>query len=98
MNEEPTWKTVLNWSVIVMFITMPVVVMIIQLYALSHPSWLSAELPQQEFKYLYEYQRALAVLVFGLAGLRTWEITHNGKQKKGSVDASPSNQATNRDA
>jgi hypothetical protein len=77
-KEEP-WKTFLNWSVIIMFIAMPVLVMVIQLYALSHPAWLSSQLPQTEFKYLYEFQRALAILVFGLAGLRTWEVVKNGK-------------------
>jgi hypothetical protein len=66
-----------------MFLGMPVVITIIQLLALTFPGWLSKELPQTEFKYLYEFQRALAILVFGLSGLRTWEVVHerNGKSK-----------------
>jgi hypothetical protein len=76
---EPTWKTFLNWGAIIMFFGMPLLVLVIQLSALTFPHWLSQELPQTEFKYLYEFQRALAILVFGLAGLRTWEVTHNGK-------------------
>jgi len=81
MKEEP-WKTFLNWGAVVMFFGMPLLVMLIQLLALAFPDVLSKELPQSEFKYLYEFQRALAILVFGLAGLRTWEHVSNGKQKK----------------
>ena len=45
--------------------------MVIQILALTFPGWLHEALPQTEFKYLYEFQRALAILVFGLSGLRT---------------------------
>jgi hypothetical protein len=77
---EEKWKQFLNWGAIIMFFSMPLLVLIIQLAALSFPNWLSQELPQTEFKYLYEFQRALAILVFGLAGLRTWEhVSGNGK-------------------
>jgi hypothetical protein len=82
MKEEP-WKHFLNWGAVIMFLGMPLLIMVVQLLALSFPGWLSKELPQSEFKYLYEFQRALAVLVFGLSGLRTWEVVHerNGKSK-----------------
>jgi hypothetical protein len=81
MNEEP-WKTFLNWGAVIMFFGMPLLVMVLQIFALVFPNWLSKQLPQTEFKYLYEFQRALAILVFGLAGLRTWEhVSHNGKSK-----------------
>lgn len=79
MNSEEPWKTFLNWGAVIMFFSMPLLIMVIQITALMFPTWLSKELPQSEFKYLYEFQRALAILVFGLAGLRTWEHVHNGK-------------------
>jgi hypothetical protein len=81
MKEEP-WKTFLNWGVVCMFLGMPILVMAIQLFALAFPAMLSQQLPQNEFKYLYEFQRALAVLVFGLSGLRTWEVVHDRKNGK----------------
>jgi hypothetical protein len=80
MKEEP-WKTFLNWGAVCMFFGMPLIIMVIQIFALMFPKWLSQELPQTEFKYLYEFQRALAILVFGLAGLRTWEHVKNGNHK-----------------
>jgi hypothetical protein len=76
--KEEKWKRFLNWGAIIMFFSMPLLILLIQLLALTFPSWLSQELPQTEFKYLYEFQRALAILVFGLAGLRTWEHVKNG--------------------
>ena len=88
MNEEG-WKRFLNWGAVIMFFGMPLLVMTIQLLALSFPNVLSKELPQSEFKYLYEFQRALAILVFGLAGLRTWEHVANGKPK---AKARPTNE------
>lgn len=81
MKQEEPWKTFLNWGVVLMFLFMPILVMTIQILALSFPSFLKEALPQTEFKYLYEFQRALAVLVFGLSGLRTWEVI---KEKNGA--------------
>jgi hypothetical protein len=86
IKEEP-WKTFLNWGAVIMFLGMPILIMVVQLFALSFPGWLSKELPQSEFKYLYEFQRALAILVFGLSGLRTWEVVHDKKNgEKNSKD------------
>lgn len=81
MKEQP-WKTFLNWSAVCMFFGMPLLVLLIQLAALQFPNWLSQQLPQAEFKYLYEFQRALAILVFGLAGMNTWEHVKNGNQQR----------------
>jgi ABC-type transport system involved in cytochrome bd biosynthesis fused ATPase/permease subunit len=82
MKEPEGWKTLLNYGAVIMFLTMPVIVMVIQLIALAYPNWLSQQLPQEEFKHLIEFQRALAILVFGLSGLRTWEVVHDHKNGK----------------
>jgi hypothetical protein len=87
VKEEP-WKHFLNWGAVLMFLFMPILIMVIQLFALAFPTFLKEALPQNEFKYLYEFQRALALLVFGLSGLRTWEVVkekngkHNGHNHK----------------
>jgi hypothetical protein len=86
VKQEEPWKTFLNWGVVSMFLVMPVVILILHIMALTFPNWLSKELPQQEeFKFLYEFQRMLAILVFGLSGLRTWEVLQerkNGPEKE----------------
>jgi len=81
MNHEPYWKLFLNWGVVITFLLLPLVIMTIQLYLLSHPDVIrNPETYRDHFKYLLEFQRNLAILVFGLAGLRTWEQIKNGKQ------------------
>jgi hypothetical protein len=77
--KEPLWRIVLNWGTIVTFLTLPLVVFIAQLYARTHPGWLDTSNPEH-FKYLLDFQRNLTILVFGLAGLKTYEQVKNGKQ------------------
>jgi hypothetical protein len=70
MISEPMWKLTLNWGVVITFLSLPLVLMSIQLFLLSHPSVIvNAEHYRDHFKYLVEFQRNLALLVFGLAGL-----------------------------
>jgi ABC-type transport system involved in cytochrome bd biosynthesis fused ATPase/permease subunit len=81
MKEEPLWKTVLNWGAVILFLTLPLIIMTIQLYILLSPKWMpEAAKYREHFKYLGDFLRNLAVLVFGLSGLRTWEtVKQNGK-------------------
>jgi len=88
-GEEPLWKTVLNWGTVITFLTLPLVIMSIQIYANTHPGWwewaekgLTQSERQERFAYLYDFMRNLTILVFGLAGLRTWEHIKNGKDKE----------------
>jgi hypothetical protein len=77
---DPLWKLVLNWGVVVTFLTLPLVLMTIQLAILSHPNWISdPQRYEKSFSYLLDFQRNLAILIFGLAGLHTWEQVKNGK-------------------
>lgn len=83
MNEhEPLWRTVLYWGVVILFLTLPLIIMTIQLYILVHPTWMPRAAQYREhFHYLKDFLRTLALLVFGLSGLRTWEQLSNGKEK-----------------
>lgn len=82
--DDPLWRITLNWGVIITFLSLPLVIMTIQLYILSHPALIPDPTKYREhFKYLVEFQRNLAILVFGLTGLRTWEtIKANGNSKQ----------------
>ena len=82
MRAEPLSKTVLNWGTVILFLTLPLIIMIIQLYILVHPRWMpEAAKYREHFHYLGDFLRNLAILVFGLSGLRTWEVVKNGKPK-----------------
>ena len=39
MKEEP-WKHFLNWGAVLMFLFMPILIMVIQLFALAFPTFL----------------------------------------------------------
>jgi hypothetical protein len=81
--KDPLWKLVLNWGVVITFLSLPMVIMAIQLYILSHPQFIPEPMKYREhFKYLFEFQRNLAILVFGLTGLRTWEQVKNGRSNE----------------
>jgi len=80
--KDPLWRTVLNWGTVITFFTLPITIMCIQLYAHTHPNWWQHTLGEpQRFQYLYDFMRNITILVFGLAGLRTWENLKNGNGK-----------------
>jgi hypothetical protein len=66
---EPLWKMVLNWGTVLVFFALPIAAFT----GLLHP---------ERLEYLREYMRNITLLVFGLAGLKTWESIKygNGKQ------------------
>ena len=86
--KDPLWKTVLNWGTVLLFFLVPLFIMSVQLYANTHPGWwqwmenLSPQEHERRFEYLNDFMRNLTILVFGLAGLRTWENLKNGREKK----------------
>lgn len=59
-TDEPLWKIVLNWGTVIVFFTLP----ILFVTGCLHP---------ERLEYLREYMREITLLVFGLAGLRTWQ-------------------------
>ena len=88
--KEPLWRLVLNWGTVVTFLILPLVILSIQVYANTHPHWwtwqdhqLTPEQQASRYQYLNDFMRNLTILVFGLAGLRTWEqIKINGNNKR----------------
>ena len=77
---DPLWRTVLNWGAVVTFLTLPLMLFSIQLWNWTHPGFLTLMDPKQpRIEFLAEFHRNVTILVFGLAGLRTWEQVRNGK-------------------
>lgn len=81
MNQDPPWKRALNWGAVITFLTLPMVLLVIQVWNWTHPGFLTlVEGKDPHIEYLREFMRNITILVFGLAGLRTWEQIKNGKK------------------
>jgi hypothetical protein len=70
---DPYWKIALNWGAVLVFFSLPFVIFVTQL-------WVYPNLDQEKahLDYLREWMRNVTLLVFGLAGLRTWEQMKRG--------------------
>ena len=68
---EPFWRTVLCWIAVVTFFALPLVVFVLQVFE---------RLPDpKELEWLGNVYKADVALVFGLAGLNSWD-KRNGKR------------------
>lgn len=88
--KDPMWKTVLNWGAVLAFFLLPITFFIVHLYALTHIGWLGKPLSGEEkydFSYVQNLQRDITFLVFGLAGLRSWEVIRNGNNNRKEKEA-----------
>jgi len=87
---DPLWRTVLYWGTVVSFFTLPFLVFSIHLALIGYPGILHGNAPGHagEFKYVFEFHRTLAALVFGLAGLHTGEVIAAAKRSDLKKDSS----------
>jgi hypothetical protein len=76
MSPDPLWRITLYWGTVISFFTLPLVVFVIHLSAIIWPEAFmgNAKGHGSEFKYVFEFHRTLAALVFGLAGLHTGQV------------------------
>jgi hypothetical protein len=89
---EPRWRTVLNWTAVATFFTMPFVVFWLRFFSIQY-HW-EVEKHWGEFKGLGSVFQTITALVFGLSGLRSfdkaWEAKHNNhkpdEDKKNGLD------------
>ena len=85
MSDEPQWKTVLCWGVVIAYLTVPLVTYIMIVVSIETP-WLHTNEHLKEFAGLGAWFQALTALIFGLAGLNSWDKTvyqkYNGTVKK----------------
>ena len=79
MNDEPQWRRILNWGCVISFFTFPIIFFTLQVLAAEIPNF---HFEEQIKQYLWtrEYFRLIALLVFGMAGLNSWD-RHNGTKK-----------------
>jgi hypothetical protein len=72
-NPDPTWRTALCWGAVITFFVLPLVVFVTLFLSFTVPSWTLIKEELEAFKWVGTYENTLAALVFGLAGLNTWD-------------------------
>lgn len=78
MNNEPQWRRILNWGCVIAFFAFPVIFFILQILAAEMPGFHFEE-QTKYYTWTRDYFRLIALLVFGMAGLNSWD-RHNGKK------------------
>jgi hypothetical protein len=78
--EEPLWRKTLCWGAVILFLTLPLRILALRIVS-DFPGLRFAE-SINSAKYLVPYFQSLSALVFGLAGLNTWDRRLNGKSSE----------------
>lgn len=81
--KDPLWRTCLNWGAVITFFTAPLLIFLLQVTSEeSWNKWLNFAEHIGEFKWLAQFYASVTALVFGLAGLNSWDKRiANGKQE-----------------
>jgi hypothetical protein len=80
--QDPLWRKVLNWGAVTTFFTAPAIIFVLQIFSEeSWAPWIHFAKHLVEFKWLGNFYTSVTALVFGLAGLNSWDKRlSNGKQ------------------
>jgi Na+/citrate or Na+/malate symporter len=78
-DKEPLWKTVLCWGSVVTFLTAPLIIFIMHIVSDENPAVFHFSQHMQEYKFLDRFYQIIAALIFGMAGLHSWDKRLNGK-------------------
>ena len=74
MHGDPLWRKVLNWGAVITFFTVPLIVFVFQVTSEEeYPKWFNFAQHIGEFKWLGNFYNSVTALVFGLAGLNSWD-------------------------
>jgi hypothetical protein len=76
--KEPLWRTVLCWGSVITFLSAPLICFILMAIS-DEVSWLHFSQHINEYKFMVPFFQSITALVFGLAGLNSWDKIRNGK-------------------
>jgi len=80
VNGEPLWRTALNWCAVITFFTAPLLIFVLQV---ADFPWLHFRENMSSFKWLGNFYLSVTGLVFGLAGLNSFDrFKQNGAQQQ----------------
>ena len=83
MQNEPLWRTVLCWGTVITFLTLPLVCFVLEVISEEEQvTWLHFNEHLKQFNWLVPYFQSITALVFGLAGLNSFDKSRNGKNER----------------
>jgi hypothetical protein len=83
--KEPLWRSFLCWGVVISFFLLPTTAFVVVIFGVCRePTGMLTAEEINSLRAFTGYESTLAALLFGLAGLNTWD-RHNGQklQKQG---------------
>jgi hypothetical protein len=69
---DPLWRTVLCWGTVITFLSAPLLVFILHIVSDEVP-WLHFSQHIKEYGFMVPFFQSITALVFGLAGLHSWD-------------------------
>jgi hypothetical protein len=81
--KEPLWRSVLCWGAVITYLTLPLLTFVL-VFISDEFSWPHFNEHLREYKFLTPYFESVTALIFGLAGLNTFDrhsIRSEGSQK-----------------
>jgi len=77
----PPWRKFLCWAAVLTFFLFPMTFFVLEMLSFLTPLHNLSEQELANFKWMREYMMMLAGLVFGLAGLNSWDKRNGGKHE-----------------
>jgi hypothetical protein len=78
--KEPLWRGVLCWGAVLSFFALPITAFVVVIASVISGGGLSTQ-EVDNIKAFSGYQATLGALVFGLAGLNTWDRRNGAKDR-----------------
>ena len=75
--KDPLWRIVLNWGAVVTFFSAPLFVFVLQILDYKM-EWIRVDIIDH-FRWMGGFYASVTALVFGLAGLNSFDRRTNGK-------------------
>jgi hypothetical protein len=79
---EPRWRQVLCWGAVITFFSIPLIIFTLHVMAIELGWKFDDRL--EEFQGIMPVYQTVTALIFGLAGLNSFDRFTNGKKKNGS--------------
>ena len=77
--KEPLWRQFLCWGAVGLFVLFPLLVFFLRLVSEQLPGF---DFDVEKYRYMIPYFQTLTGLVFGLAGLNSWDKRNGQKPPK----------------